>query len=147
MTTGTMKVGDILRYSVKIENESMKFYRDAVKNIKSESVKSLVVELEMEELKHEARLADILASIDGDKALDFDKNSLDKMIQNREIPTDANEETVLNIALEREKNTRDFYNQVLTITNLDANVVDLFQMLFEQESGHVTRVNRMLEKL
>lgn len=147
MTTGTMKVGDILRYSVKIENESMKFYRDAVKNIKSESVKSLVVELEMEELKHEARLADILASIDGDKALDFDKNSLDKMIQNREIPTDADEETVLNIALEREKNTRDFYNQVLTITNLDANVVDLFQMLFEQESGHVTRVNRMLEKL
>lgn len=147
MATGVMKVEDILKYAIKIENESMLFYRDAVKIVKEESVKSLVVELEMEELKHETRLSDMLASVEGMDAEGFEKESLEQLIMNREIPNDASEVDVLSIALEREKNTRDFYRRVSMITNLDANVVDVFDKLFEQESGHVTRIYKKLEKI
>lgn len=147
MTTGVMKIEDILKYAIKIENESMKFYRDAVGIVKDDSVKTLVTELEMEELKHEARLADMLDSVDGLTSEGFEKDSMEELINNREIPSDASEVDVLSIALEREKNTRDFYRRVSTLTNLDANLVDLFEKLFEQESGHVTRIYKKLEKM
>lgn len=147
MTTNVMKIEDILKYAIKIENESMKFYRDAVGIVKDESVKTLVTELEMEELKHEARLADMLDSVTGLTTDSFDKDSMEQLINNREIPSDASEVDVLSIALEREKNTRDFYRRVSTLTNLDANLVDLFEKLFEQESGHVTRIYKKLEKM
>lgn len=147
MTTGVMKVEEILQYAIQIENESMKFYRDAVEIVKDESVKSLVVELEMEEVKHEARLEDLLKSVKGMEAPGFEKNSLEQLIVNREIPAEASEVDVLSIALEREKNTRDFYRRVSMITNLESNVIDVFEKLFEQESGHVTRIYKKLEKM
>ncbi len=147
MTSGIMNVEDILKYAIKIENESMKFYRDAVNSVKEESVKTLVTELEMEELKHEARLADMLDSVSGLQIEGFDRDSMEQLIDNRTIPDDASEVDVLSIALEREKNTRDFYRRVSMITNLDANVVDVFEKLFEQESGHVTRIYKKLEKM
>ena len=147
MGTGTMKIGDILRYSVKIENESESFYRDAVEKVKEESVKTLLKELEAEEVKHAARLTDILASAEDIEAEGFEHENVNKLIQNKEIPFNISEQDLLNIALEREKNTRDFYSQVLTITNLDSDIDALFQMLYNQERGHFARISKLLEKL
>jgi len=146
MSSGEMKISDILKYSIKIEHESMLFYKNAADLVSEEGVKALLAELEAEEVKHESRLVDILHSATDGDAEGFDYTSLDKLIQNREIPENADALAVLAIALEREEHTRDFYRQVSTMTNLDANVIDLFIMLFKQESGHVTRIKNKIDK-
>ncbi|MBI9108105.1 MAG: hypothetical protein JEZ04_15255 [Spirochaetales bacterium] len=147
MSQGEMKISDILKYSIRIEHESMLFYKGASGLVTEEGVKALLAELEAEEVKHESRLAGILESTTDGDAEGFDRLSLDKLIQNREIPAGADALAVLTIALEREEYTRDFYRQVSTMTNLAADVVDLFIMLFKQESGHVTRIKHKIEKL
>lgn len=147
MSTGEMKISDILKYSIQIEHESMLFYKNAALLASSSEVKELLAELEAEEVKHESRLTDILSSSGNGDAEGFDREHLDKLIQNREIPEAADEHVVLGIALEREEHTRDFYRQVSTMTNLSQDVIDLFFMLFKQESGHVTRISHKIEKL
>ncbi len=142
-----VKISDILMYSIKIEHESMLFYQDAAPGARGEQVKSLLNELADEEVKHEARLSKLLNEIEDGSAAGFDRNSMKKLIQTSEIPDGADEEAVLKVALEREVNTRDFYSQVATLTNLDANVVDVFDMLYKQESGHVLRISALLKKL
>jgi rubrerythrin len=147
MSSGEMKISDILKYSIKIEHESMLFYKGAAGLVTEEGVKALLAELEAEEVKHETRLVGILDSTTDSDAEGFDHTSLDKLIQNREIPSGAGALAILAVALEREEHTRDFYRQVSTMTNLAANVIDLFVMLFKQESGHVTRIKNKIEKL
>ena len=147
MSNGEMRISDILKYSIKIEHESMLFYRAASGRTGSESVRELLSELEQEEIKHESRLSGILEDLTDDDAAGFSHESMDRLIQNREIPEGADERAVLETALQREEHTRDFYRQVLTITNLSAEVTELFTMLFKQETGHVTRISRKLENL
>ncbi len=147
MSSGEMKISDILKHSIRIEHESMLFYKKTAGLVTDESVRPLLSGLEAEEVKHEARLSGILDSTQDGEASGFNRESLDRLIQNREIPPGADERQILGIALEREEHTRDFYRQVSTMTNLSADVVDLFVMLFKQESGHVTRISRMLEKI
>ena len=147
MSDGVMRISDILKYSIRIEHESTLFYRNAAPMAADGHVKDLLQELEAEEIKHEARLSGILDSTPDGDAHGFDRTSLDRLIQNRDIPPGANEMQVLKTALEREEHTRDFYRQVSTMTNLDEDVIELFVMLFKQETGHVSRITHMIEKL
>ena len=110
-------------------------------------MRPLLQELEEEEIKHETRLADILDSVPEGNAAGFSRETMEGLIQNLIIAPDATAREILETALEREKHTRDFYGRVATLTNLTADVVDLFDMLFEQESGHVTRISRKIERL
>lgn len=147
MGSGEMKITEILEYSIKIEHESRLFYKKAAETITDESVRPLLQELEEEEIKHESRLADILDSVPEGNAAGFSRETMEGLIQNRIIAPDATAREILETALEREKHTRDFYGRVATLTNLTADVVDLFDMLFEQESGHVTRISKKIERL
>ncbi len=144
---GEMRISDILKYSIKIEHESMLFYDSAEPRASSEETRTLLKDLAAEEVKHENRLSELLNGIEDGAARGFDHTSLENLIRNREIPEGADQETILKIALEREEHTRDFYSQVLTLTNLEANVVDVFDMLHKQESGHVTRIIGLLGNL
>ncbi|MBI9102061.1 MAG: ferritin family protein [Spirochaetales bacterium] len=147
MSSGEMNVTDILKYSIRIEHESMNFYRESAAKVDGQAVKELLAILEQEEIKHEQRLTDILASADNTAVSGLDTESMDKLIQNRSISATTTEREILNTALGREKNTRDFYASIATMTNLNADVADLFQMLYNQESGHVTKVGNLLKKL
>ena len=142
-----VKISDILKYSIKIEHESMLFYQNAAPGAEGEDVKSLLNELADEEVKHEARLSRLLDQIEDGAAAGFDHSTMKKLIQTSTIPEGADQEAVLKVALEREVHTRDFYGQVSTLTNLDANIVDVFDMLYKQESGHVMRISGLLKKL
>ena len=142
-----VKISDILKYSIKIEHESMLFYKNAAPGAEGEDVKSLLNELADEEVKHEARLSRLLDQIEDGAAAGFDHSTMKKLIQTSEIPDGADQEAVLKVALEREVHTRDFYGQVSTLTNLDANIVDVFDMLYKQESGHVLRISGLLKKI
>ena len=103
-----MKISDILKYSIRIEHESMLFYQGAVPLASAEGVKELLADLQAEEVKHETRLTELLESAADGAAEGFDSSSLERLIQNREIPPNADERQVLEVALDREEHTRDF---------------------------------------
>lgn len=142
-----MTLEDVLKYAVKVENESNLFYGAAVKVVTNGAVGELLLALQEEEVKHEDRLSKILEMTLDKSMFAFAGEQLDRMVDNSDIPADASVKAVLEIALEREKATRDFYSRVSTLTNIDASVVEVFEMLFDQESGHVTRISKMLESL
>lgn len=147
MTQGNMKVEDILKYAIRIENESQIFYKATLQHASDDAVKVLLTELAAEEVKHEQRLSDILQDVQGLEFSNFDRTSLDKLISTASIGNDDDQEGVLRVALEREKNTRDFYAQILTMTNLEANIIDVFEELHTQEQGHFQRITSRLKKL
>ena len=147
MSEENLTMADILKYAVRIENESKLFYEDTTKRIVDKDVKALVTELRDEEVKHESRLLNISIEKEEIEVLDFNSDEIKTLITNSKINENATPKEVLEVALNREKNTRDFYQQISTLTNIDADVIDIFQMLFEQESGHATRIEKMLEKI
>ncbi|MBN2526435.1 MAG: ferritin family protein [Deltaproteobacteria bacterium] len=147
MTQGNITVEDILKYAIRIENESQLFYRSASQRAIDDAVKVLLQELEAEEVKHEQRLSDILKDVQRLEISAFDRTSLEKLISTASIDNDDSQEGVLRVALEREKNTRDFYAQILTMTNLEAHVIKVFEELFAQEQGHYQRISSKLKKL
>ena len=147
MTTGSIKVEDVLKHAIRIENESQVFYRTASQRVQDDAVKVLLKELEAEEVKHAARLSGILEDVQGLEFSDFDRTTMEKLITTASIDDDDDQEGVLRVALEREKNTRDFYAQILTMTNLEANIIDVFEELHTQEQGHYQRISSKLRKL
>ncbi|MBN2801961.1 MAG: ferritin family protein [Deltaproteobacteria bacterium] len=145
--TDTMKVSDVLEYAIKIEHESMLFYNNAAVQMVNPEAKELVELLAGEEIDHESRLIDKLKKIGDELTIKLDRTDLDQLISVSEINAFDDEKTVLETALQREKNTRNFYAQVATMTNLDADIVDLFDELYNQESGHVKKITNRLAKL
>ena len=143
-----VNITEILEYAVKIEHESMLFYTKSADIVTEEAVRKLVSELRADEVQHQAYLEQLLKSAAGtDKQVDFDEAMLRKIVANPTIPAGASAKDVLLIALEREKNTRNLYNTIATMSNLDNNVVELFEMLHEQESNHVLKIEYRLERL
>ena len=147
MSSAEMKISDILKYSIKIEHESQLFYEDSKTRVTDAPVVELLTELAAEEVKHEARLTGLLKDLKDGDAENFSRESLDRLIQNRQVTDGAAEKEVLETALEREEHTRDFYRQISTMTNLSDDVIDIFTMLFNQESGHVKRISSKLKSL
>lgn len=147
MSSGEMRIGEILEHSIRIEHESMLFYQQAVTRTDDPSVQELLQELAAEEVKHEARLSELREKIGPGEPRPFQRETLEQLIRNRQIPEGAGRQEVLQVALQREELTRDFYLQVSTMTNLAPDIVDLFDMLYKQESGHVSRIESKLKKL
>jgi rubrerythrin len=147
MTKESINIADIFKYAINIEHESMLFYKEAVKRVSQDEVKTLLYKLSDDEVAHEARLTKKLLTADKDSAIMLDNASLETLIDNSAIPDDASMAVILDIALGREKNTRDFYGQISTMTNIDADIIDLFNELYNQESGHVKRISSLINSL
>ncbi|MCK5738973.1 ferritin family protein [bacterium] len=148
MSDSTVNVADILKYAVKIEHESMLFYTQAADIVTDEAVQKLVSALRSDEVQHQAYLEQLLkVTADSNKPVEFDEQLLRKIVTNPAIPPGAGAKDVLLIALDREKNTRNLYNTIATMSNLDNDVVELFEMLYDQESNHVLKIEYRLERL
>ena len=144
----TVNIAEILEYAVKIEHESMLFYTRSAEIVTDEAVGKLISELRADEVQHQAYLEQLLKSTAGtDKQVEFDEQLMRKIVDNPVIPAGASAKDVLLVALDREKNTRNLYDTIATMSNLDNNVVELFEMLHEQESNHVLKIEYRLERL
>ena len=140
-----MTLEEVVKFAIKIEHESEEFYKNASKLDNSESVKKLLEELRDEEINHGNRLKNLINYEDSYTTVS--PEAVDILIENKSVPTKASEEDVLKIALEREEATKDFYRSIATLTNIDSSLVETFNMLMDQESGHVIKVSNMLKKL
>jgi len=148
MGNGVMKIIDVLKYAVRIENESQLFYKKAKDTILQEETKKLLEFLLQEEVEHGNRLQKKINSlINSDTTVNIDKADFYILVENSPIDKSMSKEDIFKVALEREIATRNLYSKISSITNLDADIIDIFTELYTQESGHVKKVEQWIENL
>src|SRR6056297_1309431 len=134
-------VKEIIEYAIDIEKESFAFYTQAAKQVADEDVNELVKMLAEEEVEHQNRLRRLIdektvSVSELQKKYELDTTLMDKIVNTPAIDADATALDVLKIALEREKNTQQTYKMLMTLSNIDENVVEIFKELRQQEQGH-----------
>jgi rubrerythrin len=145
-------VKEIIEYAIKIEKESFAFYTKASEIVTDVDVKELVTNLAGEEVDHQNRLRNLIneenVSVDSLNAKhEIDTTLMERIVNTGEITDTASAMDVLEIALEREENTEKTYAMLATLSNLDDDVVKIFDELRLQEKGHVNKIQFRIDHI
>lgn len=146
-----LTIRDILEHAERIETESHVFYVKAAGYLKDSEARQLAIELSEEETKHFNHLRNLLhqsplTSGELDQSLGAGVTLSDKIVNTAEINQDTEADTILNIALEREKQTEALYRLYLTFTDIPEDLVRVFEDLQQQEIGHQKRILKIIQK-
>jgi rubrerythrin len=146
-----LNLKEIIEYAEKIELESFSFYEKASEIVNDPEVKDVLSQLATEETGHYNRLRGlleegVLSKEELEKTINMEKALLDMLINTDEIKSSFSAVDVLNIALNREKNTAKAYEMFKTFTALDDFALKVFEDLRLQEIGHVKKISARLEK-
>ncbi|MBN2280324.1 MAG: ferritin family protein [Candidatus Marinimicrobia bacterium] len=138
-------VREIIEYAIKIEQESFAFYTQASEIIQDADGKKLVKDLAADEVDHQNRLRHLIdaekVSLESlNKKHEIDTTLMKRIVKTANINPDSMTMDVLKIALEREQNTEQTYTMLMTLSNLDENIIDIFDQLRLQEKGHVNKI-------
>jgi rubrerythrin len=153
---GIMKeftIQEVIEYAQRIEMESYQFYKRAAEILEDPETVDLVEKLSEEEEKHYNHLGNLL-SLDNTtpdvlgRKIQLDKSDYaDKIVSASEISIDATTLDILNIALEREKNTELLYGMLLSLTDLNEAMTRMFEDLKKFEQRHVDQISAMIERV
>jgi len=146
-----LNLKEIIEYAEKIELESFSFYKKATEIVNEPEVKDVLSQLAIEETGHYNRLRELLeegklSKEELEKTINIEKTLLEMLINTDEIETSFSAVDVLNIALNREKNTAKAYEMFKTFTALDDYAIKVFEDLRLQEVGHVNKISARLKK-
>ncbi|KUK82877.1 MAG: Rubrerythrin [Candidatus Marinimicrobia bacterium] len=146
-----LTVRNILEHAERIETESHVFYVRAAGFLSDPDARQLAIELSEEETKHFNHLRDLLkqsplTSPELDITLGTEVNLSDRVVKTEDISEESDADTILNVALEREKQTEALYRLYLTLTDIPEHLVQVFEDLRQQEVGHQKRILKMIEK-
>ncbi len=147
-----LTVKNIIEFAIQIEKESNAFYENAKNFVKEEDPKKLLTQLASEEIDHQNRLLALLNEkslqpAELNKTHKLSRDLLDRIVQTAEIKENSSTLEILKIALERENNTKEYYAMLLTLSNIDENIVDIFSDLQAQEEGHARKIKQRMGKL
>ncbi len=146
-------VQEVIEYAQRIEKESYRFYKRAAEILEDPETVELVEKLSVEEEKHYNHLGNLLSGKNttseelGRKVKLERSDHVDKIVSASEIPGKATPLEILNIALDREKNTEQLYGMLLSMTDLNEAMTRVFEDLRKFERMHVDRVSAMISKL
>lgn len=145
-------VQDIIEYGIQIEKESFAFYTKVSEIAKDDEVKDLIKLLASEEVDHQNRLKGLIdeqkiSTKELDKELEIDERLMDRIIQTEEITAKSTSMDVLNVAFEREKNTMETYAMLSTLSNIEGDILDIFEDLRLQEKGHMNKIQYRIDLL
>ncbi len=65
----------------------------------------------------------------------------------KEFPQNPTAKDILEVALDREKNTAGTYRMFLSFSDLPDNIIDVFNYLTAQEEGHVKIIQNKFKAL
>jgi len=145
-------VREIIEYARNIESESFAFYTAAQEVLTDSAARETARELAEEEKLHFARLGRLLdrqPSPGGNLDVRFpaEVDLSRRVVPTMEITAESSPREILGVALQREERTRDQYRTFISFSNVDAEVVSLFEDLVDQEEGHARRIRSLLERL
>ena len=144
-------IREIIEHAEQIETESHAFYIKAAEYLKDREALRLALDLSAEEIKHFNNLRDLLlqprmTSIDLNQSLKSAVNLADRIVKTAEITPESDTDTILQIALEREKQTELLYRLYLTFTDIPRNIIKVFEDLQNQEIGHQKRIETIMKQ-
>ena len=150
MTEEHMTVEGIIQRAIRFEEDAYNFYTGASEMVKLPHVKDMLNELAGEEVKHKEKLEELLAgdtekivaAKQGQKIQDL---KLADYLVAPPLDGDATIQDVLMTAMQREKNSHEFYNLMAELASEAAK--DLFQFLAQEELGHKNKVEVLYDDI
>ena len=144
-----LSLNEIIEYAEKIELESYTFYSKAKDIILNEEVKDLLTQLANDETDHYNHLRNLrqkgnLDQAELDQKIPIGVDLFSKIVNTEKIGKDFTSKDVLTIALQREINTEQTYAMLMTLTQLNDSVLEIFELLRKQEKGHIIKIQNKL---
>ena len=144
-----LSLNEIIEYAEKIELESYTFYSKAKDIILDEEVKDILTQLANDETNHYNHLRNLsqkgnLSQAELDQKIPIDVDLFSKIVNTEKIGKDFTSKDVLTIALQREVNTEQTYAMLMTLTQLNDSVLEIFELLRKQEKGHIIKIQNKL---
>jgi rubrerythrin len=137
-----LTVEEIIKYAIRVEQESFQFYRRASRILAGSELKGLVDELSEQEVCQISELKDEKRS----RLLTVDTTLFDRIIATDDIPPRATPVDILQIALERETLSRKNYEMLQELAKITDDIRSSFRSLREMAERHVEmirgRINR-----
>ena len=144
-----LTVEEIIRYAIRVEQVSFAFYRMASEILRGNELQFFTDELADKEVEHIVLLKDLLkensiSSEDLIYLVSIDTSLFNRIIHNQNIPVQANPLNILYIALEREKDTLENYEMLLTLTDLNKKIIDTLISLKTIEKNNVRKISEKI---
>jgi rubrerythrin len=146
-----MTVEGIIQRAIQFEQDAYDFYTGASEMVKLPHVKDMLNELAGDEVKHKEKLEGLLAGdaeqiVAAQQSQKIQDLKLADYLVAQPLNEDATIQDVLMTAMQREKNSHEFYNLMASIAASEA-VKDLFQFLAQEELGHKNKVEVLYDDI
>jgi rubrerythrin len=146
-----MTVEGIIQRAIQFEQDAYDFYTGASEMVKLPHVKDMLNELAGDEVKHKEKLEGLLAGdaeqiVAAQQSQKIQDLKLADYLVAQPLNEDATIQDVLMTAMQREKNSHEFYNLMANIAASEA-VKDLFQFLAQEELGHKNKVEVLYDDI
>ena len=146
-----MTVEGIIQRAIRFEEDAYNFYTGGSEMVKLPHVQDMLNELAGEEVKHKEKLEDLLAGdteqiVAAKQSQKIQDLKLAEYLVASPLDEDATIQAVLMTAMQREKNSHDFYNLMAGIASSEA-AKGLFQFLAQEELGHKNKVEVLYDDI
>jgi len=133
---------EIVKYTIRIEQESCIFYRKAARILEGSRFKNLFDLLADQEVEHIRQLQKLIEgkTIDEQELMEtfyIDTSIYDNMIITSEIPVSATTDDIMKLAVKREEITERTYQMLTSISNLNPRMKKLFNHLEKLEEKQI----------
>ena len=146
-----MIVEGIIQRAIRFEENAYDFYTGASEMVKLPHVRDMLNELAGEEVKHKEKLEGLLAGdteqiVAAKQRQKIQDLKLADYLVASPLDEGATIQDVLMTAMQREKNSHDFYNLMAGIAASES-AKDLFQFLAQEELGHKNKVEVLYDDI
>jgi rubrerythrin len=146
-----LTVEEIIKYAIRVEQESYQFYRKASRVLTGSELKALVDELSELEVCH---IRDLKGYIKDDTEVEealsplvmVDTTLFDGIIVSDDIPPKATAVDILRIALEREVMSRDNYAMLAGLARVGEDIKSTFRSIGESKDTRAKLIRERLER-
>jgi len=138
--------GEIIRFAIQRENESMEFYDKARKMVKHSGTRDLFLDFVKQEQGHKRKLEEVLAGkIVLGKIERIPNLKISDYMVEAELKPDISYGDILRIAMKREERSVKLYTD-LSEKNQDQVLKNLFSFLIQEESKHKYHVEKLYDE-
>ena len=146
-----MTVEGIIQRAIRFEEDAYDFYTGTSEMVKLPHVKDMLNELAGEEVKHKERLEELLAGepqqiVAAEQRRQIQDLKLADYLVAPPLDEDATLQDVLMIAMQREKNSHEFYSLMAGIAASES-VEGVFQLLAQEELGHKNKIEVLYDDI
>jgi len=147
-----LTVEELIKYAVRVQQESFLFYRRAAKILEGNEVKIITDRLadskalQLKRLK-EALIRYTLDANNEDYMIDVDTTFFDAILENGDVPAQANPRDVLLLSFDREDKTVKAYEMILKLPLIEKQILRVFTTLKKMEQDYIGHIQTKIESI